>query len=58
VAFPVVRAGDTRDAVGTARGLARGGDAVVPSPACASYDMFRDLEHRGRAFSRAVEGLR
>src|SRR5262249_61168075 len=50
VAFPVVRAGDMGDAVRTARGLAQRGDAVVLSPACASYDMFQNFEHRGRVF--------
>jgi UDP-N-acetylmuramoylalanine--D-glutamate ligase len=58
VAFPVVRAGDMRDAVRAARGLAQDGDAVVLSPACASYDMFNDFEHRGRVFREAVDGLR
>jgi len=57
VRFPVVRAGDMRDAVRAARDLARPGDAVVLSPACASYDMFQNFEHRGRAFREAVAGL-
>jgi UDP-N-acetylmuramoylalanine--D-glutamate ligase len=30
---------------------------VVLSPACSSYDMFDNYEHRGRAFAAAVEGL-
>ncbi len=57
VAFPVVRAGDMDDAVRTARGLARPGDAVVLSPACASYDMFKSYVHRGQVFAREVEAL-
>ena len=34
--------------------LARSGDAVVLSPACASYDMFQNFGHRGRVFRDAV----
>jgi UDP-N-acetylmuramoylalanine--D-glutamate ligase len=54
VTFPVVRAGDMHDAVRRATGLALPGDAVVLSPACASYDMFQNFEHRGRVFREAV----
>jgi UDP-N-acetylmuramoylalanine--D-glutamate ligase len=57
VAYPVVRAGDMLDAVRTATGLARAGDAVVLSPACASYDMFQNFEHRGRVFREAVSAV-
>jgi UDP-N-acetylmuramoylalanine--D-glutamate ligase len=34
------------------------GDVVLLSPACASFDMFDDYAHRGRAFVNAVEGLK
>jgi UDP-N-acetylmuramoylalanine--D-glutamate ligase len=37
--------------------LARPGDTVLLSPACASFDMFRDFEHRGETFRQAVRGL-
>ena len=37
--------------------LARPGDAVLLSPACSSFDMFRDYKHRGDEFVRAVRAL-
>jgi UDP-N-acetylmuramoylalanine--D-glutamate ligase len=36
---------------------ARPGDFVLLSPACASFDMFRDYRHRGDAFAAAVKAL-
>ncbi len=43
-----------REAVRKARTLARQGDAVLLSPACASFDMFTDYQARGNAFMDAV----
>lgn len=54
---PGVRADSMRDAVRRAAELAQPGDAVLLSPACASFDMFRGYSHRGQAFAAEVEEL-
>jgi UDP-N-acetylmuramoylalanine--D-glutamate ligase len=46
------------EAVRLATTMAEKGDAVLLSPACASFDMFRSYSHRGEVFARAVSGLR
>ena len=53
----VVPAGSFEDVLGTARRLARPGDAVLLSPACSSYDMFNNYEERGSRFRAAVEAM-
>ena len=50
-------ADDLKTAVAQARKMASSGDAVLLSPACASFDMFRDFEDRGRQFKKAVMEL-
>jgi UDP-N-acetylmuramoylalanine--D-glutamate ligase len=50
-------AGSMEEAVAAAAGLARAGDSVLLSPACASLDMFRDYAHRGDVFAAAVRAL-
>jgi UDP-N-acetylmuramoylalanine--D-glutamate ligase len=54
---PLVRAGTLERAVDEAARAARQGEVVLLSPACASYDQFRDFEHRGEEFRRLVENL-
>ena len=56
-AIKVVPAGTFDEVLGVARGLARPGDAVLLSPACSSYDMFKNYEERGARFRQAVEAL-
>lgn len=55
--IPFVHAADMVDAVSEADRLAEPGDAVLLSPACASFDMFANYQARGEAFVTAVRGL-
>jgi UDP-N-acetylmuramoylalanine--D-glutamate ligase len=57
VRYPVIDATDMHDAVRRATELCSAGDAVVLSPACASYDMFDNFGHRGRVFREAVSAV-
>jgi UDP-N-acetylmuramoylalanine--D-glutamate ligase len=55
---PLERCGNLAGAVERAAASARPGEIVLLSPACASFDEFRDFEHRGEEFRRLVEKLR
>lgn len=54
---PLERGTTFDDVVLRARRAARPGDAVLLSPACSSYDMFKNYEERGATFRRLVEAM-
>ena len=53
----MVEVDNMHDAVNTARHIAEKGDAVLLSPACASFDLFENYEDRGNQFKREVRNL-
>ena len=55
--IPLERCASIDAAVQRAAESAAAGEAVLLSPACASFDMFRDYKHRGEAFAAAVRAL-
>ena len=56
-AVPVIGADSFADVLDEAARLARPGDAVLLSPACSSYDMFKNYQERGAQFRAAVEAM-
>jgi len=54
---PIIRTSSLVEAVGAARHFAVGGDIITLSPACASFDMFKNFEERGNAFKNIVNAL-
>ena len=53
----VIFADTMEDAVKKAYELAKPGEIVLLSPACASFDMFNNYEHRGQVFKKCVYNL-
>lgn len=56
-ANPIVSTGNMKEAVQAAFLIADKGDAVLLSPACASFDLFKNYEDRGKQFKEAVRDL-
>ena len=56
-ALPLIDAGSMDEAVALASQRAHAGDAVLMSPACASFDMFDNYEHRAQVYGAAVRQL-
>jgi len=54
---PLTDAATLPEAVNVAKDMAQSGDAVLLSPACASFDMFRDYPHRAQVFCQAVSAI-
>ena len=54
---PVLHAAGMEEAVETALRIAKKGDAVLLSPACASFDMFDNYKHRGEVFAAAARRM-
>ena len=54
---PLLEAATMHEAVSMATQKASAGDAVLMSPACASFDMFRNYPHRAEVFRAAVQGI-
>jgi UDP-N-acetylmuramoylalanine--D-glutamate ligase len=56
--IPVVMAHDLEEAADGALDAAQAGDVVLLSPACSSFDMFRDFEDRGNTFKKIVNQMK
>ncbi|MBR5769710.1 MAG: UDP-N-acetylmuramoyl-L-alanine--D-glutamate ligase, partial [Clostridia bacterium] len=54
---PLTRCGNFDEAVKAAAAAAKDGDAVVLSPACASFDEFKNFAERGKRFAQLVDEL-
>lgn len=55
--FPILIEEDFTDAVNTAQSIATSGDVVLLSPACTSFDAFKNFEERGRKFKEIVNNF-
>lgn len=55
--LPIYRCSEFKEAVEKAREVAESGDIVILSPACASFDLFKNFEVRGDTFKEIVKGF-
>ena len=53
----IVKAKDMQEAVETAKNESQPGDVVILSPACASFDLYKDFEERGNHFKSIVKNI-
>ncbi len=53
----IINTSSAKEAIHVASRMAEGGDVVLLSPACASFDLFDSYEDRGRQFKEAVRNL-
>jgi UDP-N-acetylmuramoylalanine--D-glutamate ligase len=53
----IINTQSAKEAVYVASKMSESGDAVLLSPACASFDLFENYEERGRLFKQAVKNL-
>jgi UDP-N-acetylmuramoylalanine--D-glutamate ligase len=53
----LVHAETLENAIRKANAAAQAGDVVLLAPACASFDQFKNYEHRGKVFKEIVKGL-
>mgnify|MGYP001711820644 CR=1 FL=1 len=55
--LPIYRCTEFKQAAEKAKEVAKGGDTVILSPACASFDLFKNFEERGNTFKNIVKGF-
>ncbi len=57
IKVPIFKCGTLENAIKKAKEIAQKGDIVLLSPACSSFDQFKNFEHRGKEFKKIVNKL-